>query len=404
MNNMNDPASFLIKQADIGALFAGELGLKINAGSVLYPYSADRRTDTDIRSVYGELLTDGGFLRAARIVAEPDLYALIRNAGIGGLSETRLHRKKTEGDCVVVTEQKEDGDLILSVFDDYGAYLDLWSQSYAGSGEDPTASFFPPEAGLEEFLFILHAVDAFRRVSYQNMLDHVFTEKAYIRLPEFLQSMASSIKSLDIRWLLPAFLTVLPGVERYGTEIDPKDVSLLLEYDFFEQRKLASGEVVLAFGDAGQLTGVEFLRSWFTSCGFEINVAGPGGFAAVERHFIAPTVLTIHFVQLRDVADGKALVNYQPCTAQQLRAKLGEVFEAALTMPATQPVTNPPVTPQRPAPPNPPVMPQEPVSPVAGQAQPQPPIGPRSYKFCRNCGKQISYDAAFCGNCGAKQR
>jgi hypothetical protein len=52
---------------------------------------------------------------------------------------------------------------------------------------------------------------------------------------------------------------------------------------------------------------------------------------------------------------------------------------------------------------DPPAIPQEPVPPVAS-AQPKPPAGQCSYKFCPNCGKQISVNAVFCRNCGAKQR
>jgi hypothetical protein len=194
--------------------------------------------------------------------------------------------------------------------------------------------------------------------------------------------MADSIKSLDIRWLLPAFLAVTPGVEHYQTEIDPKNIAVLLQHDFFTEGKLASGEDVLVFGEAGQIMGVEFFRSWFTSCGLEIKVAGPDGFTTAERLFIAPTVLANHFVRLEGAGNGKALVNHQAYTTEQLAFKLDELFGQAFAQE---------VTPVKPAaapalvPPSPPTVPAPPVK-----------------NFCGECGSKISAGAAFCGNCGTK--
>ncbi len=78
--------------------------------------------------------------------------------------------------------------------------------------------------------------------------------------------------------------------------------------------------------------GVEFLHSWLLSCGFEIHAAEPEGFKAVERLFIAPTVLTNHFVRLKGAQGGKATVNHQAYTAEQLLTKLDELFGKAFSM------------------------------------------------------------------------
>ena len=283
MSKIKEPVIFRIKQADIGAFLAADTNLSPNAGSAFYKAAPAGRAGMDIKTVYGELLTNKEFLRALRIITQPDLYLVARVAGVQGMPEIRLHHKKSEGNFVAATEENAEGNLTISLFDDYESWLAWWIKGFASQNSQPAANYIPPNVSLEEFMFVLHAVDSFRRISYQNMLDHAFMDNAYVKVPSFLQSMAESLRSLDVRWLLPAFLAVTPGMEQYQTKIDSQNIGVLLEHDFFREGKLASGEDVLIFGEAGQIMGVEFLRSWFTSCGVEINVAVSGVFAAAER-------------------------------------------------------------------------------------------------------------------------
>lgn len=383
MNNHKELRRFLIRQTDVETLFVNKLGLNIGIGSILYGQFGNKGADTDIQNVYGNLLGDGDFLQAARIIAQPDLYVLMRSAGTAGLLETRLHWKKSEGDYVVLTEWGNDDSLILSVFEDYRQYLGMLLQNYIESGAEPSTNFFPPEASLEEYLFVLHAVDAFRRVSYQNTLDHIFVERTFISFSTFLQSMAGSIQSLDIRWLLSAFLAVVPGVEQYHIEIDPKALALLLEYDFFEQGKLASGEEVLFFGDSGQVAGVEFLRSWFSSWGFEIGIARSNKIEVIERIFIAPTVLAIHFASLKETANGKALVDHKAYSFDETEIEFAKIFKKAFEMDYTS-------IPEKVA-----SVPEQKAAMTASEPK---------QKFCINCGTALIAGAAFCKNCGTQAR
>ncbi len=384
---IKEPVIFSIKQDDIGAILAIATSPLPNTGSAFYKAAPADRAGTDIKAAYGELLTDKGSLQALRIITQPDLYLIARIAGVQGLSEIRLHYKKSEGDLVAVTEETAEGNLTISIFDNYKSWLSWWIEDFASQSGQPAANYIPPKVNLEEFMFVLHAVDSFRRVSYQNMLSHVFTDRAYARVPEFLQSMADSLKSLDIRWLLPAFLTVTPGVEQYQIKIDPQNIGVLLEHDFFREGKLASGEDVLIFGEAGQIMGVEFFRSWFTSCGMEINVAGSGAFTAAERLFIAPTLLGNHFVQLEGGDKGKTIVNHQLYTTEQLAFKLSELFGSIFELNVTSGTAEPGVEPAQ-------KLPESPEQPLV----PTPP----AKRFCRGCGSQVSAGAAFCGKCGMK--
>ncbi len=352
MSTMNEPVAFIIEQADVPGLLKA-MGLQCNEGSDLYRAEAGLTSDTDIKSTYGEFLADENFLQACRIIARPDLYVTARASGASGFSESRLHRKKDEGDRVALTEAAEDEGILITLFPDYGVYLDGLTENLAIPVETPAANYIPPTVSLEEFLFILHAVDSFRRVTYRNMLDHVFTSRAHITILEFAQSMGDALNALDIRWLLPNFMAVTPGVQEYKSNLDPENLAVLLTHNFFESGKLHSGEDVLVFGEAAQVMGVEFLQSWLQSYGFEIKLSGPNGFQTLERLFIAPTVLTNHLVRLAGTQGGKAVVNHQAYTGEHLLIKLDEIFDAAFSAePSELPPVEPaavPSAPKRPA-------------------------------------------------------
>jgi hypothetical protein len=176
MGTHQEPSVFIIKQADARPCFKGT-GLEITAGSLFYTIRQGGAVSSNLKKTYASLLADPEFLRAARILAQPDLYVTVRMAGVKGLSELRLHRKKGEGAYVVAAEAMEDGRIAISVFDDYRAYLDRWAKDSASPADETAVNYLPPKIRFGEFLLALHAIDSFRRVSYRNMLDHAFMER-----------------------------------------------------------------------------------------------------------------------------------------------------------------------------------------------------------------------------------
>ncbi len=412
MNKNNEPTVFIVKGSDVPALFK-ELGLICSVGSDFFGADQAEVTEVNIREEYAELLADQMFLQACRIVAEPDLYVRIRNSGVRGLTESRLHRKKAEGSLVVLTESGFEDDILITAFRSLNDFLDVFATEFVSPADTPAANYIPPTVSLDEFLFMLHAVDSYRRVSYTNMLNHVFIERPYVSVAEYANSMANSIKSVDVRWLLPSFLAVTPGVERYETDLKPDNLAALLNHSFFEQGKLLSGEDVLVFAEAGQVMGIEFFHSWLQSFGLEMNVLLKDGFRAAERLFIAPTMLTNHLVRLYAAEGGGAEVNHQAYTVETLLIKLREIFEKAFSeavvfnaagseerpvqrqavpeKPESKPKAPEPVKPKAPEPPK---------AKEAEQAKAEAPAeGP---KFCPNCGAKVDSGSVFCGSCGTK--
>ncbi len=384
---------YSIKKSDIPALLAN-LSLVCNEGSELYRLRSLPMSKTDIRSAYSDLLTNPDFVLALRIVANPDLYVRSRCSGIHGISETRLHFKKSGKGVPVLTEETQTGEILLTTFKNQRDYLKLFTTSYTSAAQDPAANFAPPPLDLDEFLFILHTIDSYRRISYQNMLSHVFSDNPHILARDFAATMAESLKSSDLRWLLPAFLELTPGVGNYETSLDAQRLEKLISLRFLRPGKLASGEDALIFEEAGQLMGLEFMQSWLLACGFEINISSPGGFINLERIFLAPTVLTNHFVQLKDEA-GRPVINHQAYSSEQVLYKLDELLTAALEKEISASSSEPARAKTSSKSPE-----------TKGQVQPPLPKSPESsglrQKFCTNCGSKLAPDSIFCTNCGMK--
>ncbi len=121
------------------------------------------------------------------------------------------------------------------------------------------------------------------------------------------------------------------------------------------------GDVIMTFGEARHITGVEFYRTWLLALGFEIKVVGKDGFETKGRFFIAPTALCNHFVRIEKETDGQVYANHQAYTKEQLiyqlKEQLGTVF--------------------------------------ASENQ-------KVEKICSHCNNQVPEDALFCNKCGNK--
>lgn len=387
MNTIREPAAFTIRRDDINALVAGKLGLEPNEGSAFFKFMRGGGKETELSGRYGELLEDPLFLKAIRIAARPDAYVVNR---IGGgsveLTEIRLYRSGSEGEEAAAVQRGPDGTLTIQLFAGFREYLAWWMENFAGEHVETAANRIPGKITLEQFLYILHAVDCFRRVSYRNLLDHAYTERAHLTLSEFADTMAASVKSMDIRWLLPAFMTVLPGFENYPTQLVPEDAAVLFERGILENAHLAAGGEVLVFGEAGQLMGLEFFRSWVMASGFALHMQTPEGFTATDRFFVAPTALTNHFVRLEGPENGKTMVRHEAYTAKQLAGALDKLFGKVFAAGASSAAAKTAAADLRPS---------------AGKASSSPAQGTAG-GFCHHCGAKVSAGASFCAKCGTK--
>jgi hypothetical protein len=406
MENDREGLSWQITARELQAALE-RLGLALNPLSPLAGLATARQVPERLDE--GTVQTDQpAFRQALTIAAQPDL--LVRGRIGGGsvdLMEFTLSRCQARGDSLALAAVVAEGQILLRLFTDSQAFIAWFMTHYAGKNEQTVANFIPPTVELGEFIYLLHAVDAFRIATFRSMLEYRAGQQPTLRLSEFMDSMRRSVRSRDIRWLLPAFLVLTPGLDPAAIDLAAEKTQILLDRTFLETHaEPGGGEQVLGFAEAGRTMGVEFYRTWLVAAGFEIRVAGPAGATPVERLFIAPTALANHLVQIetKAAAGQPVKVNHQALTYGQLEQKLNALFARALALPVAPPApveaapaSATPAAPASAAPVS--AMPAAPAAPAPDAQAAQPARTPR---FCPNCGTPLKPDARFCKNCGTK--
>ncbi|SHK16469.1 hypothetical protein SAMN02745975_03787 [Geosporobacter subterraneus DSM 17957] len=335
MDSFKLPITFEIKKTDILRLLIGELKHTIQEGSFFKGLNTPIEAGT--LSQYEGMIESPKFKRAAALIAAPEAYAVLRSGGGSmPLEELWVHLGSTENRfataAAVVTESQEN--FIIQYYERYQDFILSWCEAFATAPEETAPNYIPPKVELEAFLFILHSIDAFRRATFKNMLDYAMTEVPSITFSEFASTMGDSIKSGDIRWLLPAFMVVTPGMHEVNIDLKPTYASVLTDKSFLFHAQTDKPENdVLVFGEAGKVMGVEFYRTWLQCFGFDLKVRLGGknnSFKTVERIFAAPTALANHLVRLEMTEKGHVLVNHQAYMKDELISKLNQIFEFAL--------------------------------------------------------------------------
>jgi hypothetical protein len=393
------PATFHIAAADLGPLLADQLGLRPNASSPLaQPLSGYVAKSAVVSEAAGATASRPLFARAARVLEAPDLRIAQR---FGGLSPSvnllDVYRcAKVEPDLLVAVQAAADGSLGLLAFESADSYLSWWLETFAVAAAAETPNYLPPPLTLEATLYLLHAVDCYRRAYYQSMLDYTTTGDLMVSAHDFFRTMLSSARSGDARWLAPAFLASTPGLPRLNPT--DSDFEPLWGLDFLVPGKLpATGEDAFLWGEAGTNMGQEFLLSWGSFAGWEATLL-PTGQKSLHRAFLASTSLTNHLFVVEEGADGTTTVNHQAMTLGRLRTRLEALLRQALeTVPEVSSSAFPDTVPEPLVAPAQPVVPQ-----VAPAAPTMPQQAPKvAIRFCTRCGAQMVEGDRFCGDCGA---
>ena len=325
---------FQINRHDLGPLLIDRMGLSPSLLSPLAEVLGKYTAGSGHLSADGaKLIENELFKKLAPVLAAPDL--LIKNR-LGGsmitFEEIRACAGKSLGEAIAVAAIDEEDAYIVRVCNDYREYVSWWADSFAAKNDEVVANYIPPKVSLDSFLFILHAVDWFKRESYLNALNYAAGEEIYVNPDQFSKGLPASIQSKDLRWLVPSFIMLVPGIERYNYNIDPDEIGVLASMQFFNMAKRpGTGEDVFTFGEAGHTMGIEFMRSWLLSAGFELSCVEQGGVKFIDHYFVAPTVLANHFISFEMTADNRCLVNHQAYTLQYLFHKLESIFSRAVT-------------------------------------------------------------------------
>ncbi|MFQ5500667.1 MAG: GYF domain-containing protein [Phycisphaerae bacterium] len=328
--------AFQVGRDDLGPLLVDGLRLDLDEYSplagMLRPYRpGSRAIDGNLRT----LLEDAQVSRAASILARPTLR-MFNQTGGGALPAsffTACHNADFDERAFVVINPSFEGSTLIQLFETPWDFLAWWLILNAGEATESSPNYMPPPIRLESLIYLLHAIDAYRRGAYQSMLNYTPTEKPTIRPKAFTDSMRQAVRSGDLRWLLPAFISLTPNLNTASLETSPEFIEALAKHDFLiPVRNRNSHEDEFLFGATGKIMGVEFFRTWMRAVGFETTVLTKQGWCVMHRGFLAPTGITNHLFLLDTDGEGRCTVNHQAMTRESLDGRLADLMTAALTI------------------------------------------------------------------------
>ena len=394
---MNEPITpgddllFQVSASDLGPLFIDRFKLAPQTASPL----------NDLLSGYtpGErdLSADGAAIAGrkdvetlARIVEDPVLIIVTQNGGGPAplLRSVTVHNPLHDKDAFITVTPSFEGAVLFQWHESAWFFLARWLDLVAAKTEEAVHNLIPPPTDPLEMMFTLHAVDLFRRVALENQLDpEAHPDTGAVTPDVFASTLRSSIQSLDSRWLLPAYLLMMPdaGLENASLD-DVEQLEALSRRQFLLPAPEADGQDLLVFGEAARSMGTEFLHLWGGGTGFQAMAKRSRGTKPLASGFFATTALTHHFFVHEEDEDNSARINHQPLNRSELETRMAKLMAGFLEEAARTAARAKRARKQEAKPPPPPAVPA-----------PPPAEEPR---FCTACGKALAEDARFCGHCG----
>jgi len=365
----NAPFIFQVSKNDFGVLFVDLLKIEWSKGcpfaELLSNYKAGSGKATDDLK---EIAENDTCKTALGIIAKP-LHRTIYNTGgsVMGVSYLNVYSNKAidEQGFVSITPSFQDS-ILIQYFDSAESYAQWFADTVTMSENEEVQSHLPAKFSLESLVFVLHAIDCFKRISFKSMLEYKPTDESMVSSKEYGEMLKVSVESKDVRWLLPAFSMLTPNLDKYKMNLGPDHMKILTdEKIFIAVKKQDSGEEFFQYAEAGQRLSVEFYSSWMLGIGFESVTFGENGAENVKDNgFIAPTAFGNHLIQIEKDAQGNGVVNYTVMTYEKLINKVNELLQKA----------------------------------VSGSFSNE----KVDTNQCANCGSGLNNNAKFCAKCGTK--
>ena len=373
-----------LHKMDVGHVCRTLLGLEVNPlspfASILREYHTGTAPRTRDIAVLKEVADTPDAAQALAILTNPEVrLSLCIGGGLVGLSNIFVCRnRRIDAKAVVMATLSSDDSFFIQSFPSTEGFV-LWNLDIMSSVIDEQPSSMLPELmSLESFVYTLHAMDSFRRVAYESMLEAKVLEEPFISVDRFRSSMALTMKSGDLRWLLPCFFRLMPGFKSLDLSPQMAGLQFLISNDVLKTLQHAdTHEDVLIFGEKGRCLAIDFYRTWWACAGLEL--IGWDGTSArrLHRSFMAATAVANHFFEAKSTKDEAMGVKYSALTTNGLGLKLGAVLD--ITLPESKIKTDADV---------------QKLGPKSGA------MATPVSAICSKCGFPVAENSAFCTKCG----
>jgi hypothetical protein len=121
--------------------------------------------------------------------------------------------------------------------------------------------------GLENYLFVVHLIDMYRRIQYRTMMDYQKLKSFRMTFAELMEHFSNSIKSKDARWMLPTFVYFTEVFARYNVDMTLEKLEQLTKMGIVKMEKSPNGQDIIVFTDKMVAFADECLNHWINcSC------------------------------------------------------------------------------------------------------------------------------------------
>lgn len=317
-NQTNKPAAFAFTADELAKVLLGNLGLKCNKLSLFssaIPVVASS-SETATQAVSFPL-----FRRAAEILANPLVKFAAAKGGSTLAVETFTVFSCPSSSSMELVAVLRPGDVSLVLyFETVQIFLEWWTDLFACKENTPVTNYLVPELPLEEFTFILHVLDTFRRINMQSMLLYRPLKESRISGNDFMASFEVALNSGDVRWLMPALFSITPGLKGILLDLHPDIIDTAEALHFIKRTKNPNnGEDDLLYLDPGITLGYEFATSWLFGLGLAVEVLTGDQVNIVAREFLAPTALSNHLFTIVKGNSGLEMFTHFSLTLEEYR-------------------------------------------------------------------------------------
>lgn len=365
----NAPFIFQVNKNDLGTLFVDLLKLEWSTNcpfaELLGNYKAGSGKVTDDLKEIAENETCKVSLS---ILANP-LHRTVYNTGGGVIGVSCLN---VYSNCcidnygLVSVAPSFENSIMVNYFDLTEGFAQWFVDTVSmGDSEEGVESCIPIKFPLESLVFVLHAIDCFKRIAYKSMLDYKPAEESMVSSREYGETLKLSAESKDARWLLPAFSILTPNLDKYKMNLGPDYMKILTDNKLLVPiKKQDTGEEFFQYSEEGRKLGIEFYSSWMMGIGFESVLFQNENETVIDNGFLAPTAAGNHLFLVEKDSQGNGFVNYSLLGYDDLISKTNELMKKVISGSSANA--------------------------KAGTSE------------CTSCGSSLGKDSKFCAKCGAK--
>lgn len=334
------------------------------------------------------LADDGEFRSIAQILAQPALKLSLRRGGSTlPVEASALFAGQGPKGAAAVLLEEAGGLLSATYFKSLKQYGEYFAVQNAFPVSAKPANAIKQTLGLEDLVFLFNLIDSYRRAYLNNLLQDSGEQVEAIYEEEFVAVLERELKNADVRWLLPSFLKLTPGLENLTLEFSEKQAGMAEAMRLISRGANPGDDRPIYYLDAnGKYLGLEFSVFWRYSAGFEaITLSAGGEPESRSRYYFAPTDEANHLFAIIS-GGGQAAVSHQALTPEETAEQMRQILESHYEGAAKDKKKT--------------VFPAPAGNQAARPAQPQ--TAPPAQKFCQQCGAKLTSGVAFCESCGTK--